>query len=471
MNITVRGASATGYYPWWHYEYPELIVLKNNAGTEESRERHIDYGVEFNKLIIDRFLNKQDVTLFSPHQVPDVVDAFYKGDNEAFAEAYAKAEEDPSIMKRVISAEEVIFSFVSERQKTGRIYAAFVDNMNQQGAFMYLPEGAWLASNLCLEIALPIKPFESLEKDNDGMVALCTLSSVNWGKVNKIEDLEAPCRISVRALDNLLTYQDYPVKQAETFTERYRALGIGIVGLAHFLAKRGLKYDKNSAEVVDQYMEAMMYYLTDESVRIAEEKGACLGYKDTCYGNGIFPWERRKSNVDKIVKHSLRFDWEELRERMNKFGIRNATLFACAPTETSSQLLNETNGIEPPRAAISEKVSKDGKIKQVVPEHSKLKNKYDYAWDQKSPLGYLSLMAVIQKWGDQSISSNTTYNPHIYPDSKIPLSILVRDLIFAYESGVKTLYYSNTKDVEDDVEDTFVISEPVEEELCDTCHI
>lgn len=464
----VRGAAATVYYPWWHMEFPELIVLKNNAGTEETRERHMDYAVEFTRLIFDRFKEKGNVTLFSPHEVPEVKDAFYRGDNEAFKIAYEAAENNPNIRKRVISATEWVFNFVTERKKTGRIYAAFLDNMNAQGSFVDLPSGAYLSSNLCLEITLPIKEFET-ETSEDGLIALCTLSSVNWGKVNKIEDLEKPCRISVRALDNLLDYQEYPSIHAERFTKLYRALGVGIVGLAHFLAKRGLKYDKKSLKVVDEYMEAMAYYLIDESVRIAEEKGPCDGYKHTCYGNGVFPWERRKSNVDKLVTHSLRFDWEELRERMIKFGIRNSTLMAIAPTESSSQLLNETNGIEPPKAAIQEKSSKDGKLKQVVPEYGKLKNKYDYAWDQKSPKGYLSVVAVLQKWVDQAISANTSYDPHLYPDSKIPASVLVSDLLFAYESGAKTLYYDNTKDSKDEVvEDTVV---EIQDEDCEACRI
>ena len=474
----VRSAAATLFYPWWHYEYPELIVLKNNAGTEVTRERSLDYGVELSKNLINKYQNNEDVYLFSPNDVPDMRDAFYSGDFDKFNNLYEQYSKDPDIRKRKVTAEWLLETFVIERQKTGRIYGVFMENFYKQSPFneKAFEDGSHLSSNLCLEIGLPVK---ASMPDNSGLVALCTLSSCNLGKAKTKEDLEMPLRISVRALDNLLSYQEYPSKEAENFTKKYRPLGVGVVGLAHFFAKRDLKYDKNSAEILDEYMEAFMYYLIDESVRLAEEKGACEGYKNTCYGQGKFAWELRNPNVDKIVKHKLRYDWEELRQRMVKFGIRNATLSAIAPTESSSQLLGETNGIEPPRKAISRKASKEGILKQVIPEYRKLKNKYDYLWDQKSPVGYLTLVAVMQKWVDQSISTNTSYDPKHFPDEKLPMSILIRDIVYAMNIGVKTLYYFNTNDEKtlrgdsQDDEDSQLLDEEVDEVMSeqDCCTI
>lgn len=465
----IRGGSATGYYPWWHLEFPELIVLKNNSGTEESRERHIDYGVEINKFLFDRFVADENITLFSPHEVPELKDAFYRGTNTDFERVYAELEQKPGIKKRVVSAKEMIYNIASERQKTGRIYINFIDNMMQQGPFERLLPTQYLMSNLCLEIALPVIPFNEINSDI-GQIALCTLSSSNWGKLSKPADLEKPCRSMVRALDNLLSYQEYPVKPAENFTKAFRALGIGIVGFAHFLARRGLKYNIDAAEIVDEYMEAMAYYLTDESVRIAAEKGACEGFDQTCYARGIFPWEKRNKNIDRVVKHKLRYNWEELRERLKKYGIRNATLMAVAPTESSSILLGETNGIEPPIMDIVEKKSKDGILKQLVPGYHNLKNKYDYKWEQADNKGYLILMAVIQKWTDQAISSNTNYDPGKFPDSKIPLSLLVQDLMFSHQLGLKTLYYQNMNDMNTDVEAS-ANQQTIVDEVCESCVI
>jgi ribonucleoside-diphosphate reductase alpha chain len=461
----VRSGSATVFYPWWHYEYPELIVLKNNRGTDESRERHVDYGVQLNNLLVERFLQDEDVTLFSPHEVPEVVDAFYQGGFDAFKVAYENAEKNPFIRKRVVKAKEIIYSLVTERQGTGRIYVVFQDNMISQSPMTKFKKNQWLSSNLCCEIALPLTSFTSFD-DPDGHIALCTLSSTNWGKINSPSDLEKPCRSIVRALDNLLSYQDYPVKPAENFTKMFRALGVGIVGFAHFLAKRGLKYDIMAADIVDEYAEAMAYYLTDESCRLAEARGKCLGFDQTCYAEGLFPWERRNKNIDRVVKHQLRYPWEELRLRIKEFGIRNAFLSACAPTETSSILLGETNGIEPPIKDISKKKSKDGILTQLVPEFSKLRHKYDYKWDQPDNKGYLILMAVLQKWMCQSISSNTNYNPERFADKKVPVSLLIQDILFANEIGVKTLYYQNMNDMIGDDDGVKEV-----EEVCESCVI
>jgi ribonucleoside-diphosphate reductase alpha chain len=333
--------------------------------------------------------------------------------------------------------------------------------------------GNGIVAHNCQEISLPVKGFSSVDS-GDGMIALCTLSSINWGALNDPSDLEKPCRMSIRALDNLLSYQEYPVVHAETFVKNFRALGIGIVGFAHFLAKRGLKYNIDAAAEVDKYMEAMAYYLTDESVRLAEERGACEMSDLTCYGQGIFPWELRNKNVDIVLAHETRFDWEELRERMKIHGIRNATLMAVAPTESSAQLLGETNGIEPPVAPVSVKSSKDGVLKTIVPSVHKLKNKYDYRWNQKNPRGYLTIMAVLQKWIDQTISTNTSYNPENYPDQQIRMSDLIKDFVFAKRMGLKTLYYDNTNDmsgeIEDKAETALQSSEPIEE-VCDACNV
>lgn len=786
----LRGGAATVYYPWWHYEFPELIVLKNNAGTEESRERHVDYGVQINNLLWERFFNDEDITLFSPHEVPQIKDAFYRGGGEEFKRVYEEAEKNPLLRKRTMSAKDVVYNIASERQKTGRIYIVFMDNFVGNSPFEKFKKNQWMTSNLCvapeteiltdvgyvrieevvnecvnvwngrefskvtvrktgenqhiikivtdsgqslsctpyhkfyvfngygnpyvekragelkagdklmkfdlpiiegeeylpdayvngfysgdgcltpsgqriylygekrklrdlftckfsvqedqdreyghyhtlkdkffvplnsytiqsrldwlagfldadgcvyrngtneaftassinldflqqiqkmlqtlgvdskikllqdegyrplpandgtgemrdffcqvsyrllissgesqklldmgletqrltmekripqrdarrfikvndvidegrfddtycfnepkrhlgmfngiltgqcIEIALPVSSFESLE-DPNGQIALCTLSSANWGKLNKPSDLEKPCRSMVRALDNLLSYQEYPVEAARRFTEDFRALGVGVVGFAHFLAKRGLKYNIQAAEVVDEYAEAMAYYLIDESVNLAKERGRCNGFEQTCYARGVFPWEKRNKNIDTVVKHTLRYNWEELREKLLKYGIRNATLMAIAPTESSSILLGETNGIEAPLFDIVEKKSKDGSLKQVVPEHHHLRNKYDYRWDQVDNKGYLLLMGVLQKWIDQSISSNTNYNPVRFSDNKIPLSVLVQDMVFANELGIKSLYYQNMNDMIDEPDNKVIETE----EVCETCVI
>lgn len=469
----VRGAAATVYYPWFHIEFADLVVLKNNQGTEETRERHMDYSVQWNNFF-DKLLENLDeeVFLFCPKDVPDLFDAFYAGDDETFETLYRKYSKDDSIRKRSLpNGMTLLTSYLKELHGTGRVYSQFMSNVVNQGPFNKVDgKKYWIGSNLCNEIGLPIKDFELNDLDEEGMIALCTLSSINWGVVNRVEDLEEPCRLSVRALDNLLDYQDYPVEQARRFTKRFRALGIGIIGLAHFLAKRDLSYGIDALATVDEYMEAMAFYLTDESVKLAEERGPCEWYKETCYADGIFPWERRNPNVDLLVKHSPKFDWEPLRERMKKYGIRNATLMAIAPTESSSQLTGETNGIEPPVEKVTTKTSKDGNLKIVVPEIHKLKNKYTYRWDMESPKGYLAVMAVLQKWIDQSISVNLHYNPYNYENEKIPMSEIIKDFMFAKKFGVKNIYYCNTLDQEQEE----VSEETVEVEddsICESCVI
>lgn len=469
----VRGAAATVHYPWFHYEFGDMVVLKNNQGTEETRERHMDYSVQWNDYFLDSILpdDSREVSFFCPKDVPDLFDAFYAGDNEEFGRLYEKYERKRSIRKTTMSnGKTVLGTYLKEFAGTGRVYSQFMSAVVNQGPFNKVDgKKYWLSSNLCQEIALAIKDFGLYDLGEEGMIALCTLSSINWGVVNKVEDLEEPCRLSVRALDNLLDYQEYPVIQAERFTRRFRALGIGIIGLAHFLAKRDLGYNIDSAAVVDEYMEAMTYYLTDESVKLAEERGPCEWYKETCYGDGIFPWERRNKNIDKVVPHQTRFDWEELRVRMIKFGIRNATLMAIAPTESSSQLTGETNGIEPPVEKVTTKTSKDGALKIVVPEIHKLKNKYTYRWDMPNPKGYLVTMAVLQKWVDQSISVNLHYNPENYEEGKVPMSQLMKDFMLGRNLGIKNYYYCNTLDQETEEEEE--IEQVVDEEECDSCVI
>lgn len=440
----VRKGSATVHFPYFHLEIENLIVLKNNKGVEENRVRHLDYSVQFNKLFYERVINNETITLFSPHEVPDLMDAFYSGNNELFEELYTKYERARKIKKKTINAFEFFESFVDERNNTGRIYLQNIDHSNTHGSFDS-DKHPISQSNLCQEIALPTRPFEQLDDEN-GRIALCTLSAVNWGNIKKPEDFEKPCELAVRALDELLSYQDFPAIQAELSTREFRTLGVGIINLAYFLAKNGVKYDESALELVDEYMEAMTYYLIKASVQLAKEKGPCELSHETKYGKGIVPFETRKLDVDELIPMVQRMDWNGLKKDLMEYGIRNATLCAMMPSETSSQLSNATNGVEPPRGFISEKSSKDGVLKQVVPEYHRLKNRYDLLWDQTSPEGYLKIMAVLQKWTDQTISTNTSYNPENYDNGKIPQTELMRHILLAYKYGLKTLYYMNSYD-------------------------
>lgn len=474
----VRGAAATVHYPWFHYEFGDLVVLKNNQGTEETRERHMDYSVQFNDYFFNHLLTnpKKEIHFFCPKDVPDLFTAFYAGDDEEFGRLYEKYSQDKSIRRNNMSSGKLVLeTYIKEFAGTGRKYSQNMSAVVKQGPFNKVDgKRYWLSSNLCQEIALAIKDFDLEDLNEEGLIALCTLSSINWGVVNSVEDLEEPCRLSVRALDNLLSYQDYPMPQAERFVKRFRALGIGIIGLAHFLAKRDLGYNIDAAAVVNEYMEAMTYYLTDESVRLAEERGPCEWYKETCYGDGIFPWERRNKNIDLVVKHKLRYDWEELRQRMIKYGIRNATLMAIAPTESSSQLTGETNGIEPPVDMVTTKTSKDGALKTVIPEILKLKNKYTYRWEMPHPRGYITIMAVLQKWVDQSISVNMHYNPANYEENQVPMSQIMQDYMLGMRLGLKNVYYCNTlDDSEGDGEDETELpqAEIEDDQICDSCVI
>lgn len=473
MNITgIRGGAATTYYPFWHIEFENLIVLKNNKGVEENRIRQLDYGVQLNGHFFDMYMNGEDVYLFSPNEVPELYKKFFSADLEGFKDEYYNCVElakQGKIRSKVLRASAIMDDIVNERTETGRIYIKFVDNVNKQSPFDSEVYPIY-QSNLCLEIALPTREFESIE-DVKGRIALCTLASMNMGKwVNIVEDLELreeffkDCAVLVQALDGLLSYQDYPMIQAKLSTDEFRTLGIGVVNLADFFAQLGVKYGSPKAlKFVDQWMELLSYGLIKASADLAKEFGKCTKSDFTCYGKGLFPWELRNKNIDKVTKHELLLatEWEDLRKQVFIYGIRNATLGAIAPTESSAQILNATNGVEPPKAKVSIKASKSGLFKQVVPNPEL---EYEYLWDMKSPRGYLTTMGVMQKWIDQSISSNTAYNPENYPDNKIPKKDIISDLYMFHSIGGKTLYYSSLYDGSDEKDEVFV-----EEPECDTC--
>lgn len=470
----VRGGAATAYLPVWHLEYENLVVLKNNKGTEENRVRHMDYCFQFNKTMYERLLTGGNITLFSPHDVPGLLDAFY-ADQTKFKELYAKYEADPSIRKKTISAMELFSSFLQERKDTGRIYVMNVDHANEHGSFD--PSVAPIRmSNLCTEINLPTKPLTNSEDEN-GEISLCTLSAINWGLINAPKEFEKYCDLSVRALDALLDYQAYPIPAAEISTKNRRPLGVGIINFAYFLAKRGLKYDDSALETVDQYAEAWSYYLIKASANLAVEKGSIPKNDETKYSKGLLPIDTYKKEVDELVPATQRMDWAGLRGQLMMTGIRNSTLMALMPAETSAQISNSTNGIEPPRALVSYKQSKDGVMAQVVPGIHHLKNKYDLLWDQKSPEGYLKICAILQKYIDQGISVNTSYNPENYEDHKVPMSEMIKHLVMFYKYGGKQLYYFNTFDGAGEMkEDPIITNESVpddfdDEEDCDSCKI
>ncbi len=440
----VRGGAATLFYPLWHMEVESLLVLKNNRGVEENRVRHLDYGVQFNKLMYQRLIKDQHISLFSPSDVPGLYDAFF-ADQPKFEELYVKYEQDDSIRKTQIKAVELFSLFMQERASTGRIYLQNVDHCNTHSPFD--PKVAPIRqSNLCLEIALPTKPLEHVNDEN-GEIALCTLSAFNLGAIESLEDFAEMADLAVRALDNLLDYQDYPVPAAYNATMGRRTLGIGVINFAYYLAKNGVKYSDGSANgLIHRTFEAMQYHLMRASCNLAKEKGACPKFDETTYSQGIMPIDTYKKDLDKICNEPLHCDWDSLRADIKQYGLRNSTLSALMPSETSSQISNATNGIEPPRGHISVKSSKDGVLKQVVPEYELLKDKYELLWDLPSNDGYLQLTGIMQKFIDQTISANTSYDPNKYDGGKVPMKLLLKDLLTAYQLGVKTLYYHNTRD-------------------------
>ena len=446
----VRGGAATLFYPLWHLEVESLLVLKNNRGVEDNRVRHMDYGVQINKTLYTRLIKGQDISLFSPSDVPGLYDAFFE-DQDKFEALYTQYEQDPNIRSRQIPAADLFSLMMQERASTGRIYIQNVDHCNTHSPF-----DATVApirqSNLCMEIALPTKPLDNIN-DETGEIALCTLSAVNLGKVESVSDIEEPAELIVRALDALLDYQDYPVKAAENGSMRRRTLGVGVINYAYYLAKNGVRYSDDSAlGLTHQTFEALQYYLLKASNKLAKEQGACPAFNETTYSQGILPIDTYKSDLDNICQEPLHLDWETLRSEITEHGLRNSTLTALMPSETSSQIANATNGIEPPRGLVSIKASKDGILKQVVPEIDKLKGQYELLWQMPNNDGYLKLVAIMQKFVDQSISANTNYDPVRYEGGRVPMKILLKDLLNAYKLGVKTLYYHNTRDGANDAQ-------------------
>ncbi|QDP01112.1 class 1a ribonucleoside-diphosphate reductase subunit alpha [Thalassotalea sp. PS06] len=444
----VRGGAATLFYPLWHLEVESLLVLKNNRGVEENRVRHLDYGVQFNKLMYQRLIKGDYITLFSPSDVPGLYDAFFE-DQDKFEELYVKYEADASIRKKRIKAIELFTLFAQERASTGRIYLQNVDHCNTHSPFD--PSVAPVRqSNLCLEIALPTKPFEDVN-DPNGEIALCTLSAFNLGKIDSLDELEGLADLAVRALDSLLDYQDYPVPAALSATMGRRTLGIGVINYAYYLAKNGVFYSNGSANnLTHRTFEAIQYYLLKASNQLAQEQGACPKFNETRLAQGILPIDTYKREIDKVTNEPLHLDWEALRENIKKYGVRNSTVSALMPSETSSQISNATNGIEPPRGLISIKASKDGVLKQVVPEYERLKDSYELLWNIPSNEGYLELVGIMQKFVDQTISANTNYDPSKFENGKVPVKQILKDLLLAYKLGVKTMYYHNTRDGADD---------------------
>jgi ribonucleoside-diphosphate reductase alpha chain len=468
----IRGGSATVHFPIWHQEIEDIIVLKNNKGTEDNRVRKLDYSIQISKLFYERFIKNEDISLFSPHDVPGLYDAF---GTDGFDELYNVYESDESIPRKTIGAQKLILDILKERAETGRLYIMNIDHCNTHSSFLDKVE----MSNLCQEITLPTRPLQHI--DGDGEIALCILSAVNIGKIRDLDDLESLCDLAVRALDELIDFQGYPIKAAEIATKARRSLGIGYIGLAHYLAKHGHSYDSQGAwQAVHDLTEAFQYYLIQATVNLAKEKGACEYSNRTKYAQGILPIDTYKKDVDEIVPNELKYDWEGLRELVKQYGVRNSTLSAQMPSESSSVVSNATNGIEPPRAYMSVKKSKKGTLKQIVPQYGTFKNNYTLLWDMESNRGYINVVAVMQKFFDQAISGNWSYNPTQYPNNEIPISVWANDLLTTYKYGWKTSYYQNTYDSKnDETEETngqsldSLISqiENSEEEDCESCKI
>jgi len=467
----IRGGSATVHFPIWHQEIQDIIVLKNNKGTEDNRVRKLDYSIQLSKLFYERFITNSEITLFSPHDVAGLYDSF---GTEDFDDLYVKYENDESIPKKKVKAQELILDLLKERAETGRLYLMNIDHCNSHSSFLDKVE----MSNLCQEITLPTKPIQHID-DESGEIALCILSAVNIGKIRDLSDLEVLCDLSVRSLDELIDFQQYPVKAAELATKARRSLGVGYIGLAHYLAKNGVNYDDQEAwDLVHDLTEAFQYYLIKSTVNLAKEKGACKYSDRTKYGNGILPIDTYKHDVDEIVPNKLKFDWEDLRNQVKEYGVRNSTLSAQMPSESSSVVSNATNGIEPPRGYLSIKKSKKGPLKQIVPGYQHLKNNYTLLWDMPSNKGYINVVAVMQKFFDQAISGNWSYNPEHYPDNEVPVSVMAQDLLTTYKYGWKTSYYQNTYDIKtDEIEEEkpnlneLVNSILTEEEDCESCKL
>jgi ribonucleoside-diphosphate reductase alpha chain len=439
----IRGGSATCFFPIWHQEIEDILVLKNNKGTEDNRVRKLDYGIQISKLFYERFIKNEEISLFSPHSVPGLYDAF---GTDSFDEIYVNAEQDESIPRKTIGAQELFLDLLKERAETGRIYIMNIDHCNSHSSYLDKIN----MSNLCMEITEPTTPIQHIDDEN-GEVATCILSAINVGKLKHFDDMKELCDLSVRALDEIIDYQNYPVKAAENFTKRRRSLGVGYIGLAHYLAKHGVKYEDSAAwNLVHDLTEAFQYYLILATVNLAKEKGACEYSHRTKYGRGILPIDTYKKDVDEIVPNNLKYDWDSLREQVKQYGVRNSTLSAQMPSESSSVVSNATNGIEPPRGYLSIKKSKKGPLKQIVPQYQSLKNHYTLLWDMPSNRGYINIVAVMQKFFDQAISGNWSYNPQNYSDNEVPVSVMAHDMLYSYSVGWKTSYYQNTYDIKTD---------------------
>ena len=467
----IRGGSATVHFPIWHKEIQDIIVLKNNKGTEDNRVRKLDYSIQLSKLFYERFITNEKITLFSPHDVPGLYDSF---GTESFDELYCTYESDESIPKTSVDAQELILDLLKERAETGRIYLMNIDHCNSHSSFIDKVN----MSNLCQEITLPTKPIQHID-DPDGEIALCILSAINVGKINRLEELEDLCDLSVRGLEELIDYQGYPVKAAENSTKKRRSLGIGFIGLAHYLAKNGEHYGDSSAwQLTHDLTEAFQYYLLKSSNQLAKEKGKCEYFNRTKYSGGILPIDTYKTEVDEIVPNKLNYDWNSLRSSILEHGLRHSTLSAQMPSESSSIVSNATNGIEPPRDYLSVKKSKKGPLKQIVPSYSYLKNNYTILWEMKGNDGYIKIISVMQKFFDQAISGNWSYNPEHYPDNEVPVSVMANDLLTTYKYGWKTSYYQNTNDLKSDEIDVKESLDKLlgdcsieQEEDCESCKI
>ncbi len=469
----IRGGSATVHFPIWHQEIEDIIVLKNNKGTEDNRVRKLDYSIQISKLFYERFIRDEEISLFSPHDVPGLSDAF---GTDGFDDLYQRYESNGNIPRKTVKAQELILDLLKERAETGRLYIMNIDHCNEHSSFK---DKVWM-SNLCQEITLPTKPLNHID-DPEGEIALCILSAINVGKIHKLSEMEELCDLSVRALEELIDYQEYPVVAAERSTKARRSLGIGFIGLAHYLARKGEHYDDPGAwTAVHELTEAFQYYLLKASNEVAKEKGACEYFNRTKYSDGILPIDTYKKDVDDIVPNELTYDWESLRTSITTHGLRHSTLSAQMPSESSSVVSNATNGIEPPRAFLSIKKSKKGVLKQIVPQYTTLKNNYTLLWEMPDNSGYIKIVSVMQKFFDQAISGNWSYNPENYPDNEVPVSVMAQDFLTTYKYGWKTSYYQNTydiktdeykEDVKESLESLINQLENAQEEDCESCKL
>ena len=470
----IRGGSATVHFPIWHQEIEDILVLKNNKGTEDNRVRKLDYSIQISKIFYERFINNEDITLFSPHDVPGLYDAFGTPD---FDDLYKGYESDGSIPKKTIGGQELLLNLLKERAETGRVYIMNIDHCNEHSSF----KDKVNMSNLCQEITLPTTPLEHI--DGEGEIALCILSAINVGKIKEFDELDNLCDLAVRGLEELIDYQDYPVNAARISTLARRSLGVGYIGLAHYLAKHGYKYDDPEAwKAVHDLSEAFQFYLLKSSNAIAKEKGACEYFPRTKYADGILPIDTYKRDIDEFCGSELNYDWDTLRDSIREFGLRHSTLSAQMPSESSSVVSNATNGIEPPRAFLSTKKSKKGPLKQIVPQYGTFKNNYTLLWDMKDNDGYIKVVAAMQKFFDQAISGNWSYNPENYDNNEVPVSVMAGDFLKTYKYGWKTSYYQNTYDIKSDepqlteekkasIEDLLHEILETEEDDCDSCKI